>query len=445
MADNPNTFINEDTESLRTLIEIRKRLESIDHKMGKMVGPSSSNKLGSSSLESGWNPFSMFSGLSKKLTSMFGLGAKITQPTQQQQQQSGSTPPGPKTQPQPNYNWFAPAFAPILQKLQQVSTNLLGKAGTSPQQLGNQLLNIYGNLMTQLSPNSNLWKSIFNAIQKSGQHFNQKDVIIKGIEDILGNTLASKLEGLFSKLERVLLVAKAAGGDPQAQSQLAQLQRQEAAQRMRQRIMSGFRGAANWASETMGGNDRIERIGQQMFSGLSRIGDRIPGVFGKAIKYVGDFGEGLFKGVEKLRKWTDRLHDADMRFAEVSASMAQVMAERHVRDIMLARERGDRRSAAARYREEATSRFERNIAPVEDAFANLQSWINGAVQNVGSSVVEAFYRTFPRLAAWLQEGQQLAESGGPDHIQHSSWLSMMGQDWEQRAYGRPSAFGQEQQ
>lgn len=93
----------------------------------------------------------------------------------------------------------------------------------------------------------------------------------------------------------------------------------------------------------------------------------------------------LVESIDKLREWNNSLHSANMQFADFSASMAGVEAEQQTRDMQLKRQQGDNRASSARDLAEAKSRLDRQLAPVEDAWAKLQnvvsSWATTAVSN----------------------------------------------------------------
>jgi hypothetical protein len=308
------------------------------------------------------------------------------------------------------------------------------KANSLVNQGGTQLLQMYQAIMTQLNPNSNLWKSIFNAVQKAGGVGQQSGVILKGLEATIGDMMSSKLDGLMSKFDKVLLGIKAAGGDPAAMQQLQQQREKQARQEFRDRAKQGLQGAFDYTTNLMGGSDRVDRVGKELFGGLAKVGDKIP-VIGGVIKKVGEFGESLFKGIERLRAWNDRLHENDRRFAEWSASMAQVMSERQMRDILLAQERGERRAPSARYREEASSAFEREMAPMEDAIGNFQNMVAGWLQVQGTNI--------GRAVNWLLglNKEELANQpnigNNPDALHTGIWMENIADRWWMQTYGRP--------
>lgn len=124
---------------------------------------------------------------------------------------------------------------------------------------------------------------------------------------------------------------------------------------------------------------------QGMGNMLSAAGDMagMMGPGGKVFDALTKFTDKMFQGVDKLRAWNERLKEADFRFAEWSGSMAQVQAEHEMRMIQLSQERGERRSGAARFRQEQADELERTLAPIEDLgarirdrFAGFGSWVS---------------------------------------------------------------------
>ncbi len=161
------------------------------------------------------------------------------------------------------------------------------------------------------------------------------------------------------------LGGRAAAGDPTAIAQLAKKAIEKVKEKIAQAKQVGVEMFDAAQSEKAGdvgahGGRAVKSLGK--FAGS------------KTLEIMGDFTEQIFKGVETLRDWNQSLHNANMQFAEFSASMAAVQAQQEVRDIELSRERGDRRAAGATTLAESKHELETAFAPMEDLWADIKSW-----------------------------------------------------------------------
>lgn len=91
------------------------------------------------------------------------------------------------------------------------------------------------------------------------------------------------------------------------------------------------------------------------------------------------FGEQTLKTIDAVREFAQGMHNANMGFAEFSASMAIVQADKEVRDIELSMKRGDRRAASAGYLAESMSRFDQQVTPITDALAGIANNATGVL------------------------------------------------------------------
>lgn len=92
----------------------------------------------------------------------------------------------------------------------------------------------------------------------------------------------------------------------------------------------------------------------------------------------------------KLSEWGEGLHNANMKFAEFSASMAHVQAQQEMRDILLSKKRGDRRSASAQDLAEAKSRYAEQTSVWSDAWSSLSNRVEETLLNVGTKILAPF-------------------------------------------------------
>jgi hypothetical protein len=129
------------------------------------------------------------------------------------------------------------------------------------------------------------------------------------------------------------------------------------------------------------------QIGAGMLGAAGNLAGMIPMV-GGPIAALGKLGEVTFKAVDRLRDWTEGLHNANMQFAEFSSAMSSVEAEQKVRDIELSMTRGERRAESAGYLARGKHRLNEEVTPIEDAFANAKNYIGGALANGTAEVVK---------------------------------------------------------
>lgn len=167
----------------------------------------------------------------------------------------------------------------------------------------------------------------------------------------------------------------------------------------------------------------------------SNAGDIIGGmgniagtIMGGPVAALGKLGEVALGSVGKLQDWTKGLHDANMQFAEFSASMAEVQAEQTVRDIELSRERGERRAESAKYLAEGMSELNSTTAPIADLFANAKNYIGGALSQVTSTLL----KPLSLIAKLLQKD---SDKGDKSEINMGEWLAEMGKKGYFETYG----------
>lgn len=109
-------------------------------------------------------------------------------------------------------------------------------------------------------------------------------------------------------------------------------------------------------------------------------------------------GGAVLQTVGKVKEWGDHLHEQNRIFAEFSASMASVMAADDARRIGLERDQGERRAASAKELSDARYRFDKAMAPLEDAFANLKNNVIAKLTGVLADFADGLVKLFP----WLE-------------------------------------------
>jgi hypothetical protein len=106
------------------------------------------------------------------------------------------------------------------------------------------------------------------------------------------------------------------------------------------------------------------------------------------VEWMGKFIGAIGDGTTQMREWIKGLHDANTKFAEFSAAMAQVNAEQQLRDMELSQKRGERRAESAG--DLAKSMHDMNVqfAKLEDHFATGLNKIGARVADLGEWVLK---------------------------------------------------------
>ncbi len=184
-------------------------------------------------------------------------------------------------------------------------------------------------------------------------------------------------------------------------------------------------------------SERFGDIGAGLMGAASGVATMAGGPVGIAAAGVFKFGEALMEGVEKLRHWTDSLHQSNMQFAEFSAAMSQVQAESEYRQIELASKRGDRRAETAGPLAEARDRLNEKFAYFEDQWANAKAAILTPILETladGLQVVIDIYECLP-WAKGRKEERQSDINAYSEAINEIMKNSPYGDSW-----GRPPRF-----
>jgi len=168
--------------------------------------------------------------------------------------------------------------------------------------------------------------------------------------------------------------AMAADGDPKAAMELVLEVVQLIKDKMKE-IKEALKGMAD-EGVAMAKSQKFGDIAGHGFGTLEQTGKGMNAVMpgmGDTVEGVGKFGKQVSEAVEKLRDWTDTLQQANMQFAQYSASMAAVQARAQVRQINLDIERGERRAGSAERLAQSQNKFGKAAAPWEDAWANFMN------------------------------------------------------------------------
>ncbi len=180
-----------------------------------------------------------------------------------------------------------------------------------------------------------------------------------------------------------------------------------------------------------GGGQRFGNIMGGALDTAGNVAGMVGGPIGMAAGGLLKLGGAAFKAIESLRAWGDKLHEANMKFAEFSASMTQVQVEQEIREMYLSQERGERRADSARRLAESKSALDRKLAPLEDMVANFQNDIAATLNRTLVATLDVLSGRLPNLAGADGEvgGETLAAE--TFRIGEAQWI---------QEYGRPARF-----
>ncbi len=194
---------------------------------------------------------------------------------------------------------------------------------------------------------------------------------------------------------------------------------------------------------TAGGTGVLPNLGaasKALGGGLGAMGGAagaVGGALSAAAAPVALIG-GLVTATEKLRQWTNHLHESNMQFAQFSASMTRVEVESQMRNIMLSRERGERRAASAQYLAEQRDALNKSIAPIEDAFAMFKNRVFGDFAGGLSVLINGI----TKMADKINGAMGADKLGGTGHQRDyvaEFMKDLAVEKWHEK-YGRPSRF-----
>jgi hypothetical protein len=169
-------------------------------------------------------------------------------------------------------------------------------------------------------------------------------------------------------------------------------------------------GAVKKAVEEVKG--RFKAVGRAF---ESERGEDIVGNLSRAMG-LDMFTKPLTDAAAKLRELSDAAHNANMKFAEFSGSMATVQARQYARDVEYGMRRGEARAGRAEELEKARSRYREAWAPMEDAWANLK---NEFLTNMLSNLSEIL-ETLNQLFGWLKRPSEVEEEAAELFLQRNA-------------------------
>ena len=182
-------------------------------------------------------------------------------------------------------------------------------------------------------------------------------------------------------------------------------------------------------------SQRAGEVLSQFGGGLEKVaGGVFPQfqVFGTMTKVAGE-------SVEALRKWNTSLFEANRKFAEFSGAMAAVSARQEVRDLLLARERGERRGDFAEQQASTKHELEKSLSPWEDTFADLQAGYASQINLALTNLVNNTKYISDKIDDIIKKDFGMINNQ-PDPVQ--TWIDQVGNDpndgWG--SWGRPRSF-----
>ncbi len=242
----------------------------------------------------------------------------------------------------------------------------------------------------------------------------------KLVEDSGANQAGGLVGYVADKWETTQLGLRAATGDPTAIAQLAV----KKAKQVQEAITDIGTGAGEAAMSNKGGHTMAG-----MFKSAGGAAKLLTAGEDNPLSWLAKMGQVAGDTIEKLRSWGEHLHNADMQFASVSGSMANVMAQQEVRQILLDQERGERRAESADKRERSMHELNKEMAIWEDA---AKGWWDSII----SPIADAATGAGKTIRGWFGDEEDRKEETHTmwDALQHeaaSAWTA----DW-----GRPGRF-----
>lgn len=228
-------------------------------------------------------------------------------------------------------------------------------------------------------------------------------------EYVINSESAAANKNLLDKINQTKGPVYLAGGGGVGGMATKLFTQQFAKQNLRQRIAAGDAKAVKKLAK-MEAAEQQEKIAAginapfEMMGGDKKFGDVLSSV-GSAVSLVsgpiGMFVTGLGKSIETLRAWNDSIMKANFKFAEFSASMAQVKANQEVREIQLSAARGETRAPFAEVHAQSAFKLESKLSVLEDRFANNTTILVTAMNEVASNGVDLIRDALNLLGANL--------------------------------------------
>jgi len=196
-------------------------------------------------------------------------------------------------------------------------------------------------------------------------------------------------------------------------------------------------GHAGGISELAGGLKTFSK-------GASSLGGATGAFGGIAGAFAGPAGFTalISAGSEKLKQWTQHLHESNVQFAEFSGAMRQVQIESQIRQMQLSRIRGERRAPSARFLAEQKDALAKAMSPTEDFLADIKNYVVGDLAAILTGSFEML-TTIGSYLGIIKENTQKDEGFGQDERAWSDhWMKEMEKSKWYQWWGRPRRMGE---
>lgn len=237
--------------------------------------------------------------------------------------------------------------------------------------------------------------------------------------DKMASSEMAQKAGISDMLGKGAKIARAASGDPTAIAGLVTDRIGE--------IKEGLSNTMGYAKQAVTGKTIGQVGGGALRAADSAIGTAIPMSDAMPARLMLKFGAAMAESVDRLREWTDSLHEGNMQFAEFSGAMGAVKAKADVDAMQLSRQRGDRRAGDAATLSESRSNLNNKMAPIEDLISKVQ----GKFATVGNNILAAVIDLPSKLAEKI-----LGKENNGDLIDPQVWMAQVGEEQWFEAYGK---------
>lgn len=231
---------------------------------------------------------------------------------------------------------------------------------------------------------------------------------------------------LGSAAKDAQLAMRGAAGDPIALLELAKKKAEER--------FEDFKGGFNQLGKALS-SDRAEQTASGLMGAGAKFSDA---AFGRdnAIGYMFKFGQAIADSIEKIRDWSNQLHESNMQFAEFSESMAQVQAQSDFEQFQIKRQKGEERAESAGKLAESKNRLDRELAPIENEWAKFKNTVGAGLNNLLSDMVGGIKSVIDPFGVGINK-EDITKHGS---IANNWFAEEAGKAWSQRHGAPPENF-----
>lgn len=205
----------------------------------------------------------------------------------------------------------------------------------------------------------------------------------------------------------------------------SQVEAQERSRKQWEAAQGHFKDA--WMDSAGNPQQRAGEVSANVIAGAGKAYASLTGEKDGSVEKLADWSAGLVKSIDDLRGWTDNLKKANTQFSEFSGGMAQVAGMQQIRDINISRAHGDARAPSAEAVSKASYGLDKQINPIEDAWAILQNRITALGENLLTRVLESFGvgRMFKELGKAIDKYLGSGEEG-TDTSDFANYIHQLG-------------------